>query len=471
MPNKNQIKLIGLANIPLIKKGDNISKIIIKGLLTNNISLDDGDLIVIAQSIISKSNGRIRNLKEITPSDKAIKLYNKITPKSKKYGLPVKTPELIQAIIEESSKIIKAEHVLITETNHGFICANAGIDKSNVEGIDNITLLPKNSDKEAEKIRFSLKNSINKNVGVIITDSFGRPFRVGSVGVAIGISGIKAILDKRGEKDLFGHELQTTIIGQVDNIASAAQLIMGETDDGIPIVIIKGYKFEITNSATVQTIIREKEYDLFRIDSNEHFIKILKGRRSYKLSFKNKEVDLKVIKNCLELAQWAPNAHNGQFWRYIIIKNDPSREKLINKMNEKLKVDLKKEGKSEDYIDRKINKTRKNLLQAPILILLCLDQTDLDKYPDSDRTRNELILGIQSISCSATYLLLAFEMNHLAACWYCAPLFAKSITKEALQLPDSYVPMAFFTVGYPANSVRAPLRKKLEEFVYEANLL
>ncbi len=467
MFNENQIKLIGLANIPIIKKGDDISKIIIEGLFVNKVSLDDGDLIVIAQSIISKSNGRIRNLNEITPSDKALKLYDKIAPKSKKHGLPVKPPELIQAIIEESKKIIKAEHILITETNYGFICANAGIDRSNVEGIDNITLLPKNPDMDAEKIRSSLKNSINKNIGVIITDSFGRPFRVGSVGVAIGVSGIEAILDKRGEKDLFGHELQTTIIGQVDNIASAAQLIMGEADEGIPVVVIKGYKFELTKSATIRTIIREKEYDLFRENYYDGFVKILKGRRSYKLSFENKEVDLKVIKECLELAQWAPSAHNGQFWRYIIIKNDSSRKKLINKMNEKLEVDLRKEGRSEDYINGKINKTRTNFLQAPILILLCLDETNLDKYPDySNLIRNELILGIQSVSSSATYLLLAFEMKHLAACWYCAPLFAKDITKETLQLPQSYIPMAFFTVGYPTNSVKPPPRKNLKDFVY-----
>ena len=469
MPNKNQIKLIGLANIPIIKKGDNISKIIIEGLIANKVSLDDGDLIVIAQSIISKSNGRIRNLNEITPSDKALKLYDKIAPKSKKHGLPVKPPELIQAIIEESNKIIKAEHVLITETNFGFICANAGIDRSNVEGIDNITLLPKNPDVDAKKIRSSLKNSLNKNIGVIITDSFGRPFRVGSVGVAIGISGIEAILDKRGEKDLFGHELQTTIIGQVDNIASAAQLIMGETDEGNPVVIIKGYKFELTKTASIKSIIREKEYDLFREDNYNSFIKILKGRRSYKLSFENKEVDLKVIKDCIELAQWAPSAHNGQFWRYIIIKNDSSRKILIDKMNEKLRVDLKKEGRSENYINVKINKTRNKFLQAPILILLCLDKSDLDKYPDSDRARSELTLGIQSVSSSATYLLLAFEMKHLAACWYCAPLFAKNITKEALQLPQSYIPMAFFTVGYPTSSVKAPPRKSLKDIISEVN--
>jgi len=467
MPIENQIKLIGLANIPIIKQGDDVSKIIIEGLNANKISLDDGDLIIIAQSIISKSNGRIRNLNDITPSEKALKLYDEIAPKSKKHGLPVKPPELIQAIIEESNKIIKSEHVLVTETNSGFICANAGIDKSNVKGIDNITLLPKNPDIDAKNIRSSIKNSLNKNVGVIISDSFGRPFRVGSVGVAIGVSGIEAILDKRGEKDLFGHELQTTIIGQVDNIASAAQLIMGETNEGIPVVIIKGYKFELTKTATIKTIIREKEYDLFREDNYDSFTKILKGRRSYKLSFENKEVDLKIIKNCIKLAQWAPSAHNGQFWRYIIIKNDSSRKELIDKMNQKLRVDLRREGRSENYINIKINKTRNKFLQAPILILLCLDKSELEKYPDSDRTRSELILGIQSVSSSATYLLLAFEMKHLAACWYCAPLFAKDITKETLQLPQSYVPMAFFTVGYPANSVKAPPRKNLKDFVYE----
>jgi len=456
-----------LKNIPLIEEGDNISEIILQALKKNNLALEDGDIIVIAQTIISKSSGQIKNLNDITPSDKALDLYKTIKPKAKTQGLPIKNPELIQIILDESKEIIHAEHVLITETKHGFVCANAGIDKSNVNGKENVSLLPKNSDKEAEKIRNSLKKITNKDVAIIISDSFGRPFRIGSVGVALGISGMSPILDKRGEKDLFGYTLQTTIVGQADNLASAAQLVMGETNEGIPIVIIRGYNFELKYHTSITPILREKQIDLFRVRNLEQ---ILRNRRSYKVQFKEKKVDESLIEKCIDLARWAPSAHNGQFWRYVIIEKGIIREKLIEKMNNKLERDLIKDGKSKEFIEKKKNKTKDRFYKAPILILLCLDKKDLEIYPDLERNQNEFVLGVQSISCSATYLLLAFELEKLAACWYCAPLFAKEVVRDALKLPESYIPMAFFTVGYPNKTLNAPARKNLSEIVYKPKI-
>lgn len=467
MSFKDEIKIIGLKEIPLIKKGDNISDIIIKALDRNGLTLQDGDIIVIAQTIISKSSGRTRNLNEIVPSEKALEIYKSIMPKTKLHGLPEKEPQLIQAILDESEQIIKSQHVLITETKHGFICADAGIDKSNVEGEGMVTLLPKNPDNEAEKIRITLKNKTKKEIAIIISDSFGRPFRLGAIGTAIGVSGINPILDVRGKKDLFGYELQTTIIGQVDSIAAAAQLVMGESDEGIPIVLIRGYNFEFNGKTSIKSILRKKEIDIFRDNEVNMINKLLKNRRSYKLPFAPIIVDKKIIEECIELARWAPSAHNGQFWRYTILERDKTRVNLIDKMNEKLRNDLQKDGKSKEFIKLKIERTRINFVKAPILIILCLDSLDLEKYPDPERTQNEFILGIQSISSSATYLLLAFEMKKLAACWYCAPIFAKDIIKESLQLPDTYIPMAFFTVGYPLKAVKAPNRKELKDILFD----
>ncbi len=462
------INIIGLQGIPIIKPGDNISNIILEALENNNLSLENGDILVIAQTIISKSIGSIKNLKEIKPSEKAIKIYKRLIPKAKSAGIPIKSPELIQAILEEAKKIIKVEHVIITETKHGFICANAGIDQSNVETTNNITLLPKNPDLEAEIIRESLRRTTKKDVAIIISDSFGRAFRVGATGVAIGISGINPILDKRGSKDLFGKELQSTIVGQVDNLASAAQLVMGEADEGLPVILIRGYKFKKTENASIKVILREKEFDLFRSEKISHqFIDILKNRRSYKLEFDTKEIDKKIIEDCIDIARWAPSAHNAQFWRYIFLEKGKTRETLIDNMNVKLKKDLIQDGRSESFIENKINKTRNNFLNAPYLILLCLDNSDLERYPDIERTENEYILSIQSVSASAIYLLLAFQIKNLAACWYCAPLFSKEIVKKCLNLPESFIPMAFITVGYPIKGPKTPSRKDLNEIIYK----
>jgi coenzyme F420-0:L-glutamate ligase/coenzyme F420-1:gamma-L-glutamate ligase len=464
---KNKIDLIGLRGIPLIQPGDEITKIILDSLKTNNTTLEEGDIIVIAQTIISKSNGRIRDLKDIKPSKRAIEIFERISPKAEIYQVPIKSPELIQAILEESEEILKAEHILLTETKSGFVCANAGIDKSNVEGESNVTLLPENPDEDATKIRNSLKKLTNKNVAVIISDSFGRPFRIGAVGVALGVSGIDAVLDKRGSRDLYGYELQSTIIAQVDSLASAAQLIMGETDEGIPVVIIKGYEFNFNENSSIKSILRKKEIDLFRKKSFENGLDFLKNRRSYKLSFDLKNVDKKIIEKCIDVARWAPSAHNGQFWRYLILEKGKIRTELIENMNRKLRRDLTEDGKSEQFIQQKILKTKHNFLDAPFLILLCLDTKDLERYTDEERTNNEYLLGIQSISASAVYLLLALHSESLAACWYCAPLFSKEIIKKVLKLPNSYEPMAFFTVGYPIKEINPPPRKTLNEILYK----
>ncbi len=464
---KNEIKIIGLEEIPLIKKGDNIPEIILNALDRHGLIIQDRDIIVIAQTIISKSIGRTRDLKKIIPSEKALKLYNSIKPKAKTQALPEKSPELIQAILDESKQIIKEEHVLITETQHGFICADAGIDKSNIEGESIVSLLPENPDNEAEKIRRILNEKTKKKIAIIISDSFGRAFRLGAIGTAIGVSGINPILDMRGKKDLFGYELKTTIIGQVDSLAAAAQLVMGESNEGIPIVLIRGYNFEFNEETTIKSILRNKEIDLFLANEEDIVKKILKNRRSYKSPFAPKSVKNKIIEECIEVARWAPSAHNGQFWRYVILERNTLRERLIDKMNEKLRLDLKKDGKSEEFIKSKVEKTRDNFLKAPILILLCLDTSGFEKYSDIERAQKEFLMGVQSISNSATYLLLCFEMKNLAACWYCAPLFAENAIKDFLNLPKSYIPMAFFTVGYPLENIKTPNRKKLKEIIFE----
>jgi len=465
---KNKIELFGLTGIPIIKEGDNIASIIFNSLKTNDYSIKDGDIIVIAQSIISKSIGSIRDLKAIKVSEEAYELYKKISPIIEKTQSPIKSPELIQAILDESKEVIKSEHALIVETKHGFVCANAGIDKSNAGGQGRITLLPNDSDKEATKIRTMLKELTGKQIAVIISDSFGRPFRSGAVGVAVGISGIDALLDKRGSKDLFGNILESTIVGQIDNLTSAAQLIMGEADEGLPIVIIRGYNYKFSDSASIKHILRDKSLDLFRPQKEDNIIfKHLKSRRSYKLEFSAKEVERKIIEECIDCARWAPSAHNNQYWRYVILEKNTKRELLVNEMNKKLKEDLKKDGKSNSFISQKINKTRKNFLSSPFLVLLCLDTKDFEKKEDEERNQLEFLMGVQSVSSSATYFLIALQAKGLASCWYCAPLFAKEAVNRTLNLPQSFIPMAFFTIGVAQQIPNTPTRKDLEEIIFK----
>ena len=169
--NEN-INIIGIKQIPLIRTDDDLPSIIHNALKHNNLSLENGDILVIAQTIVSKSLGRIQYLADIKPSQEALQIYGKMAPLARKRGLPIKSPELIQAILDESKHLLKTEHVMVVETHHGFVCANAGIDQSNVGEKDLITLLPLDSDKEAGKIRESLQELTGKEIAIIISDSF-----------------------------------------------------------------------------------------------------------------------------------------------------------------------------------------------------------------------------------------------------------------------------------------------------------
>lgn len=251
------VNLIGITKIPLIKKGNNLAEIIVNAADSENIEIYNEDVLVIAETAVAKSEGTVIDLKSLKPSKQALEL-------SVKTG---KDPNLVEFIIRESKEIIKVgPDFIISETKHGFICANAGIDESNVEnGL--ATPIPLNSDESANTIRRKIENTTGKQVAVIISDTQGRAFREGAVGVAIGISGIEPLWNRQGETDLYGRELQTTNIAVADELASAASIVMGQADEGIPVVIVRGVDYFKTlknNSATIKPLIRPKKYDVFR---------------------------------------------------------------------------------------------------------------------------------------------------------------------------------------------------------------
>ena len=246
------IEIIPVINFPIIKKNDNIGEIIINTFGIDNIK--NNDILVIAQTIVSRAEDQVVNLDKINPSDFAIELGKQ----SKK------DPRLIEMILKEAKKICKFRNgVLVTETKHGFVCANSGIDKSNVVGKNNITLLPKNSDKSAKEIRKYIEKSKDIKVAVIISDTHNRPFRLGAINIALGCSGIEPLLNYTGKKDLFGYELKSSVTSIADQLCSAAGLQMGEANEGYPVIIIRGYKYKRAET-TGQTLIRPEERDYFR---------------------------------------------------------------------------------------------------------------------------------------------------------------------------------------------------------------
>ncbi len=252
------IEIIGIKNFPLIKENDNLPEIIYESLLNNDIQLLDSDILVLAETVVSKAEGNYVKIEDVIPSEKAQEM-------SLKSG---KDAKQCQIILDNSRDILRCqEGLIITESNHGFVCANSGIDNSNCEeGF--VTPLPVNPDESARKIKRYLDEKFNVESKIIISDTQGRAWRVGAIGVAVGISGLHPATDFRGTHDLYGQELMSTIEGTADELASAASLLMGQSDSGICLVLIRGYDSSLTScgldEANIGEILREKDHDAFR---------------------------------------------------------------------------------------------------------------------------------------------------------------------------------------------------------------
>ena len=250
----NDIQIIALTGIPLIQPADDLARILGDAIARAG-GLQERDVVVLAQKIVSKAEGRYVDLETVTPSDHARAVALQCE----------KDPRLIEVILSESSAVVRLRPgLIITRHRLGFISANAGVDRSNVapDGIDRVLMLPENPDRSAQQIRAALRDRFNLDLGVIIADSHGRPHRMGTVGVAIGLSGLPGVEDWRGRKDLFGYTLQHTEVGTADQIAAAATLMLGQAAEAIPAVIVRGAIFE-ARDGSAQEINRVASMDLF----------------------------------------------------------------------------------------------------------------------------------------------------------------------------------------------------------------
>jgi coenzyme F420-0:L-glutamate ligase/coenzyme F420-1:gamma-L-glutamate ligase len=251
------LEVIALTGLPLIKAGDDLVELIASSLKLNRVEPRAQDVLVVAQKIVSKAEGRMIDLATIEPSAKARMLAVEVD----------KDPRLVELILSESVRVVRVRrNVLIVEHRLGFIMANAGVDQSNVgptDGAQRALLLPENPDRSAETLRNGLAAATGINLAVVINDSFGRAWRQGTAGVAIGAAGLPALIDLRGRPDLFGRKLEVSVIGFADEIAAAASLVMGQADEAAPVVLIRGLRWSAPES-TAASLIRPSNEDLFR---------------------------------------------------------------------------------------------------------------------------------------------------------------------------------------------------------------
>ena len=250
----NKIEIFGITDLPIIKEGDDLAALICQAAMKQGTPIQNGDVIVITHVVVSRSEGNIINLNSVRPSLFAISVAKKVN----------KDPKLVEVILQESKGIVRmCDGKLITETKQGLVCANSGIDRSNVPGEDNVAPLPVNADQSAHRIRQKIMEICGRDVAVIISDTHGRPLRQGEINIAIGVAGFEPLRDRRGEEDLFGYLLKVKRTAIADELSSAAELVIGQANEGIPVAVIRGYSYPKSEDAKATELIRPHKKDLF----------------------------------------------------------------------------------------------------------------------------------------------------------------------------------------------------------------
>jgi coenzyme F420-0:L-glutamate ligase/coenzyme F420-1:gamma-L-glutamate ligase len=344
--------------------------------------------------------------------------------------------------------------------------ANAGIDQSNVSHSDGAQalLLPEDPDKSCEQLRQALKARLGVNVAVIINDSHGRAFRNGTVGVAIGVSGLPALVDLRGRPDLYGRRLQATDVGLADEIASAASLLMGQAAEGCPVVLVRGLD-RLPDGGGAADLVRPKEKDLFRTVPPSALVDLMHRRWSVRRYTKDAVSD-DIVLNILRAAVQAPSAHNRQPWRFTVIKSPIPKEKLATAMANRLREDRMRDGDNVADIERDAARSIARIAGAPLVVLVSMTLEDMDCYADAARSNAERAMAVQGTAMAVQNLLLSAEAFGLGASVMCAPLFCQDVVRRVLALPPQWEPQMLVTMGRPANQGRPSSRRRLNDVVH-----
>jgi coenzyme F420-0:L-glutamate ligase/coenzyme F420-1:gamma-L-glutamate ligase len=456
-------RFTALTGVPLIAAGDELAPVIVAALAASGEQLRDGDILIVAQKIVSKAEGRLVRLAGVTPSPQAQELARKVN----------KDARLVELILQESTEVVRYRRdVLVVAHRLGFIMANAGIDMSNIEhgaADETALLLPLDPDASCARLRAALKTTSGADVAVIINDSHGRAFRNGTVGVAIGVSGVAALADLRGRPDLFRRQLRHTEVGIADEIAAAASLLMGQAGEGRPIVLARGLAW-LRRDGSAGELVRAKELDLFRAPavtppSNLEFAAgLFSGRRSIR-RYAAEPVPDAVIEEVLFAATCAPSAHNRQPWRFALLKDAAAKQRLAEAMGERLRTDRRRDGDAPAAIEADVARSVARITGAPAAVVVCITMQDMDIYRDRQRATAEYQMAVQSAAMAMQNMLLAAHAAGLGASVMCAPLFCPNTVTMALDLPPEWQPQALVTLGYPASEGKPFRRRPLSDVV------
>jgi coenzyme F420-0:L-glutamate ligase/coenzyme F420-1:gamma-L-glutamate ligase len=394
--------------------------------------LRDGDIVVVTSKIVSKAEGRV-------------------TAASREAAIEAETVRVIA----------RRGTTTIAQTRHGLVLAAAGVDESNTAP-GTVVLLPEDPDESARRLRKAVAGRTGRTVGVIVTDTMGRPWRAGQTDNAIGAAGVRPARDHRGEADTFGNLLEVSVAAVADEVAAAADLVKGKSRH-VPVAVVRGLAELVTVSdgPGARARIRPAEEDMFRFGSAD----VPLARRTIR-AFTAEPVDVVAVRRAVATALTAPAPHHSQPWRFVILSSAAARTALLDAMRDAWIADLRRDGFTEDQIGRRVRRGEP-LRLAPLIVVPCLVTDAAHDYPDERRGRAEQAMFVVSMGAAVQNLLIALAVDELGSAWISSTLFCQDIAARAMDLPQGWRPMGAIAVGRPAEQAKARPPRDPGDFILE----